>query len=213
MLEAGLEEGCLRRLSMRLAKSCLAAVVLAILLHSISLSVGEPAPDFALKTIDGEALSLSSFRGRVVVIDFFATWCKPCVQEVPELAKIRQRYSQEQLIMVSLDVDPSEDPDLIRGFREAHGISWPICAYASSVADDYGVKAIPTIVIVDREGRVAYVHVGYATADQLSQAIDAVIAGEEAPKREEVGILPYVVAALLIAAAAIWITRRRSSPS
>lgn len=185
--------------------------MLAILLHPIFLSVGELAPDFALKTIDGEALSLSSFRGRVVVIDFFATWCKPCVQEVPELAKIRQRYSQEQIVVVSLDVDPSEDPDLLRGFREAHGISWPICAYASSVADDYEVKAIPTIVIVDREGRVAYVHVGYATADELSQAIDAVIAGKEVPKQEEVNILPYVVAALLLVALAIWITRRRRS--
>ncbi|MEO0996784.1 MAG: TlpA disulfide reductase family protein [Pseudomonadota bacterium] len=144
----------LRRVALALA--CLAAVPLGA---SSSLD-GQQAPDFSLQSFSGETLSLSGYRGDVVMINFWATWCGPCRQEMPILDELYSRYSRAgfQLLGVNIDDEPERAKDMLREL----GVSFPVVFdNRKEVSDLYSVQAMPLSVMVDREGLVRYVHYGY----------------------------------------------------
>jgi len=137
--------------------------VLAVLATSSLASsdlAGLPAPDFALKSSTGENLRLSEYRGDVVMINFWATWCGPCRQEMPLLDQLYTRYERVgfSLLGVNIDDDSSRAMDMIREL----GVSFPVLFDArKEVSKLYNVDAMPVTVLVDREGVVRYVHKGY----------------------------------------------------
>ncbi len=138
----------------------LALAVLATSSLAASDLSGLPAPDFALKSSTGENLRLSEFRGDVVMINFWATWCGPCRQEMPLLDQLYTRYERVgfSLLGVNIDDDPARAMDMIREL----GVSFPVLFDArKEVSQLYGVDAMPVTVLVDREGTVRYVHKGY----------------------------------------------------
>lgn len=145
----------IRKLLTGVALSVLAASSLA----SSDLT-GRPAPDFALKSSTGENLRLSEYRGDVVMINFWATWCGPCRQEMPLLDDLYNRYQRVgfNLLGVNIDDDSSRAMDMIREL----GVNFPVLFDArKEVSRMYDVDAMPVTVIVDREGTVRYVHQGY----------------------------------------------------
>lgn len=145
----------IRKLLTGVALSVLAASSLA----SSDLT-GRPAPDFALKSSTGENLRLSEYRGDVVMINFWATWCGPCRQEMPLLDDLYNRYERVgfNLLGVNIDDDSNRAMDMIREL----GVNFPVLFDASKeVSKMYRVDAMPVTVIVDREGTVRYVHQGY----------------------------------------------------
>lgn len=145
----------IRKLLTGVALSVLAASSLA----SSDLT-GRPAPDFALKSSTGENLRLSEYRGDVVMINFWATWCGPCRQEMPLLDDLYNRYERVgfNLLGVNIDDDSSRAMDMIREL----GVNFPVLFDArKEVSRMYEVDAMPVTVIVDREGTVRYVHQGY----------------------------------------------------
>ncbi len=138
----------------------LALTVLATSSLAASDLTGKPAPDFALKSSTGANLRLSEYRGDVVMINFWATWCGPCRQEMPLLDQLYSRYQRVgfSLLGVNIDDDSSRAMDMIHEL----GVSFPVLFDArKEVSKLYNVDAMPVTVLVDREGNVRHVHKGY----------------------------------------------------
>jgi len=121
---------------------------------------GQPAPDFALKSSSGDNLRLSEHRGDVVMVNFWATWCGPCRQEMPLLDELYSRYQRVgfSLLGVNIDDNSSKAMNMISEL----GVSFPVLFDSrKEVSKLYDVDAMPVTVIIDREGTVRYVHQGY----------------------------------------------------
>ncbi len=129
---------------------------------AVGIKVGEVAPDFTLTDLDGNQVSLSDFRGKTVLINFWATWCPPCRKEMPDIESLYQQY--KDLDFVVLGVDIAESADNVRRFVKQGGYSWTFvidAGYQAAVA--YQVRAIPSSFFLDEEGVVRAAHVGYMT--------------------------------------------------
>jgi peroxiredoxin len=121
---------------------------------------GQSAPDFALKSSSGENLRLSEFRGDVVMVNFWATWCGPCRQEMPLLDELYSRYGRVgfSLLGVNIDDNSSKAMDMVSEL----GVTFPVLFDSrKEVSELYQVNAMPVTVLIDREGTVRYVHHGY----------------------------------------------------
>jgi peroxiredoxin len=120
----------------------------------------EPAPDFALKSTAGENVRLSELHGQVVLINFWASWCGPCRQELPHLDALYERY--EPLGFTLLGINVEEDPTAAKRLLKDLPVSFPILLDSNNdVSKLYDVIAMPSTVIIDRDGRVRHVHHGY----------------------------------------------------
>jgi len=121
---------------------------------------GQVAPDFALKSSTGENLRLSEYRGNVVMINFWATWCGPCRQEMPLLDELYTRYERVGFSLLGVNID--DDSRRAMQMIEDLGVSFPVLFDArKEVSELYEVEAMPVTVLIDREGNVRYVHHGY----------------------------------------------------
>ena len=142
---------------MRPTFAALALVALA-LAGCVRPAAGEGrfAPPFAVATVDGGTFSLADHRGEVVLLDFMATWCVPCRKQIPEFAEVHARHGQAGLVAVSLDVDPLEDVEDLRAFRDGLGVEWAFALDSAGVRVLYDAITLPKQVLVDREGRVAW---------------------------------------------------------
>jgi len=125
-----------------------------------SSMIGRTADDFALKGSDGVNHRLSEYRGNVVMINFWATWCGPCREEMPPMDALYQRYKSLGFVVLGVNIDDN------RGAADKMvkqlGISYPILFDTDkSVSRQYKVNAMPTTIIMDRDGKVRHVHFGY----------------------------------------------------
>ena len=121
---------------------------------------GQPAPDFALKSSSGANLRLSEYRGDVVMINFWATWCGPCRQEMPLLDELYARYQRVGFNLLGVNID--DDSRRAMKMIDELGVSFPVLFDAQKeVSKLYEVEAMPVTVLVDREGRIRHVHHGY----------------------------------------------------
>ena len=121
---------------------------------------GQPAPDFALKSASGENMRLSEYRGDVVMINFWATWCGPCRQEMPLLDELYTRYQRVGFNLLGVNID-DDAAGAMRMIQEL-GVNFPVLFDSrKEVSKLYEVEAMPTTVLLDREGRVRHVHHGY----------------------------------------------------
>lgn len=137
----------------------LVSVFAATTLASSGLE-GQVAPDFALKSSTGENLRLSEYRGDVVMINFWATWCGPCRQEMPLLDELYTRYERVGFNLLGVNID--DDSRRAMQMIDELGVSFPVLFDArKEVSELYQVEAMPVTVLVDREGNVRYVHHGY----------------------------------------------------
>ena len=118
------------------------------------------APDFTLKSRSGENLKLSEFRGELVMLNFWASWCGPCRQEMPELEALYQRYQSLGFTILGINVDDhAKNADKM---LKQIPVSFPVLYDSKhSVSDLYQVQAMPTTILIDRNGTVRHVHLGY----------------------------------------------------
>jgi len=119
----------------------------------------DPAPDFKLDTLDGKPLTLASSRGKVVLLNFWATWCGPCLAEIPDLIELQTKY-KDRLQIIGLTVD-DDDPAAIGKVVQEAGINYPVAMASPAVRFKYGgIAALPTSFVLDSQGRVVQKHEG-----------------------------------------------------
>ena len=138
----------------------LACSVIAATSLAASGLTGQPAPDFALKSSSGENLRLSEYRGDVVMVNFWATWCGPCRQEMPLLDEMFSKYERVGFSLLGVNID--ENSSKAMNMVSELGVSFPVLFDTrKEVSKLYEVDAMPVTVLIDREGTVRYVHHGY----------------------------------------------------
>jgi len=144
-------------------KTILPGIILAIFAASSLASStleGQSAPDFVLKSSTGNNLRLSEYRGDVVMINFWATWCGPCRQEMPLLDDLYGRYERVGFTLLGVNID--DDSRRAMKMIEELGVTFPVLFDESKdVSKLYAVEAMPVTILVDREGTVRHVHHGY----------------------------------------------------
>jgi peroxiredoxin len=125
-------------------------------------AAAQSAPDFTLRTADGRNLRLHEQRGRVVLLNFWATWCGPCRQEMPLLDQLYQKYQGSGFTLLGVNVD--DDSRKALQVAKTLGVSFPVLLDADkTVSKLYDLGSMPATVLIDRDGKVRYVHRGYLT--------------------------------------------------
>ena len=118
------------------------------------------APDFTLRSIDGPNLRLQEQRGRVVLVNFWATWCGPCRQEMPHLNRLYEKYRASGFVLLGVNVD--DDQGKAAGVAAKLGLKFPVLLDTDKkVSQLYDMSAMPATVLIDKDGRVKYLHRGY----------------------------------------------------
>ena len=129
----------------------------------------EPAPSFAVRSLDGQTVRLSQLRGHPVIVDFWATWCVPCRASLPDLNAIQAQYEKSGLVVVGLSVDDG-DVQVVRRFTHRMGLRFPVAMADERVMDLYGpIRSIPTAFFINRNGLVVRRVVGYVDEETLQQ--------------------------------------------
>jgi len=114
--------------------------------------VAGAAPAFTLTGLDGRPVSLSDFRGKVVVLDFWATWCPPCKREIPDFIDLQKEYGSKDLQIVGIALD---EPDKVQAFARQNGMNYPVLLGTDDVAMRYGgIEGIPTTFVIDKSGKI-----------------------------------------------------------
>jgi len=123
----------------------------------------KPAPAFTVKDLDGRDIAPASLRGKVVIVNFWATWCGPCRAEIPDLVALQDKY-KDTLQVIGISEDEA-GVDVVRRFASGHKINYPVAMMTPEIEKMYpGITALPTSFILDRESRVVQKHVGMLTA-------------------------------------------------
>jgi thiol-disulfide isomerase/thioredoxin len=115
---------------------------------------GQPAPDFSLASLDGKTLKLSDYKGKAVLLNFWATWCEPCKIEMPWFVQLQQQYGPQGLQVLGVAMDDT-DPQDIKQFAQKMGVNYPIVVGKETVGDQYGgIPYLPSTFYINRDGKV-----------------------------------------------------------
>ena len=157
------------------------AVLLALNMQqttTTSLSTASPmpsnaAPAFRLQSISGQTVSLSDFRGKVVILDFWATWCPPCRREIPDFINLQSRYQSKGLQIVGIALD---EPDKVKSFAQQNGMNYPVLLGTDNIAAVYGgIEGIPTTFVLDRNGNISGKFEGFKTKEDFEAEINKLL--------------------------------------
>jgi len=155
----------------RLSPTIVALVMLGGALATPMLAPADPdrntAPSFTVHTFDGRTLKFSELHGKPVILDFWATWCRPCRAGMPHLSSIQERYRDKGLVVIGLSVDDGEAAG-VKHFAEQLGVKFRVGMADEQVLDDFGpIRSIPTTVFIDRKGAVVRRVVGYIDEETM----------------------------------------------
>lgn len=132
----------------------------------------ETAPDFSLSTINGEILKLSDFKGKVIILDFWAMRCPPCRKEIPDFIKLYNKYKDKELVIIGVSLD--RDLDRLKTFCHDMGINYPIVIGTRELTETYGgIMYIPTTFVIDKNGNIVNKHIGFTEKEVFEEEIKA----------------------------------------
>ena len=128
-----------------------------------AIEIGTKAPDFSLADINGKTVSLSAFDGKVVILDFFASWCPPCRQEIPDFIELEKSYGDKGFAMVGVALVNAGEA---KEFAGKMGINYPVLVDDGKVSETYGpIRSIPTTFIIDKNGKIVKMYIGFRPKD------------------------------------------------
>ena len=143
---------------------CLFLSALCVTTTALALNEGARAPEIGLTSTSGDTLRMSGFRGKVVVVDFFASWCAPCREELPVLDDLYRRFRRDGLVVIGVNVDREERN--MREFLSRTRVSFPVAHdVRHEVAGRYSPPTMPSSYIIDKQGIVRHVHRGFRARD------------------------------------------------
>jgi peroxiredoxin len=166
------------------ASTCAALLLVGLVgcARNAGLATGDLAPDFVLPRLDGSVQKLSNYRGKVVLVNLWATWCPPCLEELPLLNRIQEMYGPRGVVVLGLAGD--DEPQRVRDFVAANPIAFDVLLdVGGEVGTRYGITGYPETFIVDREGRLRHQLIGPLPADagrpttEMAAAIEALLGG------------------------------------
>ena len=147
-----------------------------------------PAPEFALKDADGKTVRLEDYKGKVVLLDFFATWCGPCKIEIPWFMEWERKHKDKGFSVLGVSMD-DEGWEVVKPFLAELGVNYRVVIGNDSTAQLYGgVDALPTTFLIDRNGKIASVHVGLASRKDFEDGIEQLLQAPAADATRSGGI-------------------------
>ncbi len=135
------------------------------------LKEGDVAPDFQLETLSGETMRLSDYQGKIVVLNFWATWCPPCVEEMPHLQAFYENNKDQAIVVIAVNLTSEDNGiDAVEEFVKEHELTFPIpLDHDGTIGEQYGAFAIPTSYIIDADGVIRQKYVGPLDEKLLTQ--------------------------------------------
>ncbi len=166
----------------RICSSILALALGGLILISCSEGgedplIGSAAPTFQLPELGGAEIALSQLRGRIVIIDFWATWCPPCLFQIPILNAIRESHSADEVFVLGIAVDV-EGAEAVAPYAEENGIGYPVLLGDEDLAIRFGAPGFPYLVVLGPDGKLAYRHAGVVGLRELQEQIAALRDGD-----------------------------------
>jgi thiol-disulfide isomerase/thioredoxin len=132
------------------------------------------APEFSLSDLNNQPLDLANYRGKVVLLDFWATWCTPCRGEIPHFVELQNTYAEQGLQVIGISMDDDAKP--VREFYRQYKMNYPVALGTEKVAESYGgVLGLPVTFLIGRDGRVAVKHLGEVNMPALDQEIKSLL--------------------------------------
>jgi thiol-disulfide isomerase/thioredoxin len=128
------------------------------------------APEFSLTALDGQTIDLADYRGRVVLLDFWATWCGPCREEIPRFIQLQDKYRERGFQVIGISMD--DEPELVREFYRRFRVNYPVALGGSKLGELYGgVLGLPIAFLVGRDGRIYAKHIGSSDPSILESEV------------------------------------------
>ncbi|MBU2539241.1 MAG: TlpA family protein disulfide reductase [Proteobacteria bacterium] len=136
----------------------------------------DKAPDFQLQSVNStELIQSRNYQGKVMLVNFWATWCPPCRKEIPSLIELQKEYNDKGFTVIGISVDQA-GVEVVKKFTDKLAINYPVVVGTSEVARGFGsIAGIPASFLIDRKGNIAKSYAGYVTHEELKKDIDAVI--------------------------------------
>lgn len=139
-----------------------------------SLEAKEPAPNFTFALVDGKSFQFSEHKGKPVLINFFASWCLPCREEMPVLVKIAHEYGPKGVVLLGIAVDDTEEK--MKDFIARYGVNFPVgLDKTAEIQKSFGLYGIPTTYFIDKQGIINYFHSGVVTEELLRHELDKLL--------------------------------------
>ena len=143
---------------------------LSVILSAQKSMIGKTAPNWSLKAIDGKEVKLTDFRGKIIILDFWATWCPPCRREIPGFIELQQQYEKFGLVVVGVSFDKAVNT--VKEFAQKQKINYPLVMGTMDLAQAYGgITSIPTTFIVDANGKIVKSFVGFHPKSEFEKEI------------------------------------------
>ena len=166
----------------RAGKPISVAIVSIVMVLSLCISdvgggleVGEKAPLFTILDTEDGPQNLTDYRGRVLVLEFFTTWCTFCGEQLGELKDLEGKVDPSMVAFLMVDADDQESRAKVVDYRSSRKIDWPVCPKGGEMASDYGVDAYPTTLVVDQEGVVRAYEMGVVGSGSLKEVIEGLL--------------------------------------
>jgi thiol-disulfide isomerase/thioredoxin len=167
----------------RIITICFAALILSLTFHNPVWAERSPSLDMPLNTVKGGSFKLADFKGKVLVINFWATWCPPCLDEIPELIQFQKEFAKKGVQVIGIDFMERPNKERLTSFINKHEINYPIVFGKSKKMLNLakglgGVFGLPVTKFIDRKGNLVKSHVGGITAKQLRSYVGPMLRGQ-----------------------------------
>jgi peroxiredoxin len=155
----------------------------------------KPAPTFALKDAGGASVNLVDYKGKVVLVNFWATWCGPCKVEIPWFIEFQEKYKDRDFAVLGVSMD-DDGWKSVKPYLAEHKINYPVVIGTQLISDQYGsIDSLPTSFMLDRQGRIAAIHIGLAEKSEYQDEITKLLADAKASVERSSGALLAAVPA------------------